>query len=330
MLGKRNHKGRSKGISFRGSSSNLRCCGSGTGNWFKRIFWKSRTSAKWISILAIIPVNSHDYLGIIFDYSSIRNLIYYKENGGFNNGFDLMEIWRLVICGGLTGTGGLEWLTGKWVLWLVSLNQPQKTELIIETDLKGNHILAGADVRRLIWHVEEFGVFSRIASLLLVFLKNTNSRSQGSLEGICGVERRESSRFFILVLLANDRVGDIGLSMFMFSGYWSYKEDAFIFLVCMLPFYIDWGKEMDVFFRVFVGIWESLDWRVRNIYVRNGIFSPMLIAQREEFSFLLQVVIFSAFYVKKENGKYGSLRPQTKNNRRFMEIGYLYTRQFGF
>ncbi|KAL0670265.1 hypothetical protein Bca4012_032969 [Brassica carinata] len=62
VLGKRNHKGRSKGISFRGSSSNLRCCGSGTGNWFKRIFWKSRTSAKWISILAIIPVNSHDYL----------------------------------------------------------------------------------------------------------------------------------------------------------------------------------------------------------------------------------------------------------------------------
>ncbi|XP_013633225.1 PREDICTED: uncharacterized protein LOC106338904 [Brassica oleracea var. oleracea] len=286
VLGKRNHKGRSKGISFRGSSSNLRCCGSGTGNWFKRIFWKSRTSAKWISILAIIPVNSHDY----------------------------------------SGTGGLEWLTGKWVLWLVSLNQPQKTELIIETDLKENHILAGADVRRLIWHVEEFGVFSRIASLLLVFLKNTNSRSQGSLEGICGVERRESSRFFILVLLANDRVGDIGLSMFMFSGYWSYKEDTFIFLVYMLPFYIDWGKEMDVFFRVFVGIWESLDWRVRNIYVRNGIFSPMLIAQREEFSFLLQVVIFSAFYVKKENGKYGSLRPQTKNNRRFMEIGYLYTR----
>ncbi|KAF3489031.1 hypothetical protein F2Q69_00055695 [Brassica cretica] len=38
VLGKRNHKGRSKGISFRGSSSNLRCCGSGTGNWFKRIF----------------------------------------------------------------------------------------------------------------------------------------------------------------------------------------------------------------------------------------------------------------------------------------------------
>ncbi|KAG5398572.1 hypothetical protein IGI04_020386 [Brassica rapa subsp. trilocularis] len=194
VLGKRNHKGRSKGISFRGFSSNLRCCGSGTGNWFKRIFWKSRTSAKWISILAIIPVNSHDYSGIIFDYSSIRNLIYYKENGGFNNGFDLMEIWRLVICGGLTGTGGLEWLTGKWVLWLVSLNQPQKTELIVETDLKGNHILAGADVWRLIWH--EPRIFGR-------------DMWRG---------RRESSRFFILVLLANDRVGDIGLSMFMFSG----------------------------------------------------------------------------------------------------------------
>ncbi|KAF3508861.1 hypothetical protein F2Q69_00002062 [Brassica cretica] len=67
VLGKRNHKGRSKGISFRGSSSNLRCCG-------------SRTSAKWISILAIIPVNSHDY----------------------------------------SGTGGLERLTGKWVLGLVN------------------------------------------------------------------------------------------------------------------------------------------------------------------------------------------------------------------
>lgn len=87
-------------------------------------------------------------------------------------------------------------------------------------------------------------------------------------------KERESSRFFILVLLANDRVGDIGLSMFMFSGYWSYIGDAFIFLVCMLPFYIDWGKEMDVFFRVFVGIWESLDWRVRNIYVRNGTSHP--------------------------------------------------------
>ncbi|KAH0897327.1 hypothetical protein HID58_046895, partial [Brassica napus] len=202
VLGKRNHKGRSKGISFRGSSSNLRCCGSGTGNW---------TSAKWISILAIIPVNSHDY----------------------------------------SGTGGLEWLTGKWVLWLVSLNQPQKTELIIETDLQGNHILAGADVRRLIWH--EPRIFGR---------------------DMWRGKERESSRFFILVLLANDRVGDIGLSMFMFSGYWSYIGDAFIFLVCMLPFYIDWGKEMDVFFRVFVGIWESLDWRVRNIYVRNGTSHP--------------------------------------------------------
>ncbi|KAH0849109.1 hypothetical protein HID58_091530 [Brassica napus] len=94
---KRNHKGAEKKNFIQGISSNLRCCGSGTGNWFKRIFWKSRTSAKWISILAIIPVNSHDY----------------------------------------SGTGGLEWLTGKWVLWLVSLNQPQKTELIIETDLKG-------------------------------------------------------------------------------------------------------------------------------------------------------------------------------------------------
>ncbi|KAF2579827.1 hypothetical protein F2Q68_00004120 [Brassica cretica] len=87
-----------------------------TGNWFKRIFWKSRTSSKWISILAIIPVNSHDY----------------------------------------SGTGGLEWLTGKWVLWLVSLNQPQKTELIIETDLKGNHILAGAD--GLCWDMGIFGL----------------------------------------------------------------------------------------------------------------------------------------------------------------------------
>ncbi|KAH0849537.1 hypothetical protein HID58_096314, partial [Brassica napus] len=174
VLGKRNHKGRRDFLQISDVVDRVQEIG-------LTDFLEIKDICEWISILAIIPVNSHDY----------------------------------------SGTGGLEWLTGKWFLWLVSLNQPQKTELIIETDLKGNHILAGADVRRLIWHVEEFGVFSRIASLLLEPRIFGRDMWRG---------RRESSRFFILVLLANDRVGDIGLSMFMFSGYWSYKGDAFIFL----------------------------------------------------------------------------------------------------
>ncbi|KAH0849548.1 hypothetical protein HID58_096306, partial [Brassica napus] len=194
------------------------------------------------------------------DFLQISDVVDRVQEIGLNGFFGNQDICEMDLdIGNYTGTGGLEWLTGKWVLWLVSLNQPQKTELIIETDLKGNHILAGADVRRLIWHVEEFGVFSRIASLLLVFLKNTNSRSQGSLEGICGVERRESSLI---------------------------KETLSFSCVYVTVLYIGAGDGC-----IFQGLcWDMGIFGLEGtyIYVRNGIFSPMLIAQREEFSFLLQ------------------------------------------
>ncbi|CAN6926833.1 unnamed protein product, partial [Brassica oleracea] len=62
-------------------------------------------------------------------------------------------------------------LKGKRVLWLDSLNQPQKTKLTIAMDLKRSHGLARTDARRIIWHVDEFYILSRTSLLLFLFHK---------------------------------------------------------------------------------------------------------------------------------------------------------------
>ncbi|WZZ90234.1 hypothetical protein YC2023_118813 [Brassica napus] len=138
----------------------------------------------------------------------------------------------------------LELLTGKRVLWLDSLNQPQKTKLTIAMDLKRSHRLARTDARRIIWHVDEFYILSITSLLLFLFHKGINSSNRGTFEGICGMGGKESLRFLNLDWIVNDRVGNFGLTMLQHSVN-----------PCL-------GTEIDISFKVFVGIWDSLEWRL--------------------------------------------------------------------
>lgn len=65
--------------------------------------------------------------------------------------------------------------------------------------------------------------------------------------------------FFSLVWIIEDDVGDVGLSMVWIMRYGSYIGNDLCYIVFML----------NVYLKVFYGIWDFLDWWVCKLNVKN-------------------------------------------------------------